>query len=263
MNHNQSNNTNHCLLHSVLKRSAIVLVLLWMTVSSAFSQVDETRNYVYFFSDSVLYGRIVELRSPMFGGSFLMCDSIKVSKDFVKFFKGETGFYANTININSSGTSTFCQRIRKGKINLYERDVTSYSPGFYSPGFGGPGMYSSGMVTRNIKNYYNIGFGDLKKAKYKNLLVDLSDNPESMMHLTKYKSVRKTETILGVVGGVAVATGLVAVIATTNHNNGLSKSNTTPGVVTMLAGAGCMWVSYFYSLSKPKHLRQAIDAYNK
>jgi len=237
----------------------VFALLMWVSISAASAQVDETRNYIYFFSDSVLYCRNVELGSSFSRGTYLMCDTLVVDPYRVKFFRGETGFFANTMKINFSGTATFCERVRRGKINLYERDVTTSSPGFYGPN----GMYTSGGATRTIKNFYNKGFGDLKKASYKNLVVDLSDNPESMLYLDKYKKASRKETIFGIAGGALIVGGIATLINAAKNSPGLEKPNNTPGTIITVTGAVGVWTSYFIYLSKPKHLRNAIDAYNK
>lgn len=231
------------------------LLLLFTGIGSAFCQVDDTRNYVYFFSDSVLYGRNVELSSSFTRGTYLLCDTIKIHPDQVKFFRGETGFFANTIRLKYSGTSSFCERIRKGRINLYEKDVTTQSPGTYING-----RYSPGMSGRTINNFYNKGFGDLKKANYNNLVTDLSDNPESMMYLDKYKKSDTKQKIFQIAGGTLIVGGLVALISA--KNKPVISPNYTPGAILMGTGAASMWVGYFVYLSKPKHLKNAIDVYN-
>lgn len=234
----------------------IAFILLMLTgTGAAFSQVDDTRNFVYFFTDSVLYGRNVELNSSFTRGLYLMCDTIKINPDQVKFFRGETGFFANTIRLKYSGTSSFCERIRRGRINLYERDVTSSSPGMYTNG-----RYTSGTSTRTINNFYNKDFGNLKKANYNNLVADLSDNPESMLYLDKYKKTARKQHIFQIAGGALLVGGLVALISA--QNKPVNSPDYTPGVILIGTGAASMWVGYFVYLSKPKHLRNAIDVYN-
>lgn len=246
-----------------MKRKVLLFFLILWNIGLIFGQVDENKNFIYSFSDSVIYGRIIEYKTPFLGSSHFLVDSKKIQPDLVKFYRNETGFYANTKTVNFSGTSSFTERIRKGKINLYEKETTTYSPGHFNST---TGMYSGGMITKNIKNYYNKGFGDLKKANYQNLNLDLSDNPASMIYLNKYKSVRDAQTVLYIVGGATLIGGfatLINKIQNTDSNDSEPEPNVTGSLVAVGIGAGCFWVSYFMSFSKPKHLRNAIDAYNK
>ncbi|WP_114783159.1 hypothetical protein [Botryobacter ruber] len=228
----------------------------------AFGQVDETRNFIYLYSDSVIYARTIDYKTPLLGGAHLIVDARKVKGELVKFYQNEKGFFANTSNLNFTGGTTFSERIRKGKINLYELETVNYSPGHFSPG---TGMYTGGGSSRNIKNYYNIGFGELKKADYKNLSVDLGENPESLAHLNKYKSNTNTQTILYVVGGAAILGGIISFANSGEPQN--NEVHATPNMTVPLIGLGIggasLWTSYLISLSKPKHLRSAIDAYNR
>lgn len=240
----------------------LTFLTLW-NISFISGQVDENKHFIYFFSDSVVYGRIIEYETPFFGNTHFLVDSKKIQPDLVKFYRNETGFYANTKTVSFSGTSSFTERIRKGKINLYEKETTTYNPGHFNPS---TGMYSGGMATRNIKNYYNKEFGDLKKANYQNLSLDLSDNPESMIYLNKYKTTRDAQTVLYIVGGATLIAGFATLINKTKDWDG-SDSQTEPNVfgniVAIGVGAGCFWVSYFIGFSKPKNLRIAIDRYNE
>ena len=164
---------------------------------------------------------------------------------------------ANTRNLNPSGTSVFVPRITKGNINLYEREV--YVQHSSPTGFG---FYGG----KRIDNYYNIGFNELKKANYKNLNLDLADNPESMLHLNKYKSLRNTETGLYVAGGTLLVLGFATVMHKTKDWDGtdaMPKPNVTANVVVFFAGGICIGTGALLNLSKPKHIKNAISAYNR
>lgn len=125
-------------------------------------------------------------------------------------------------------------------------------------------MYSPPMMTRTIKNYYNKGYGDIKKAKHKNLLADLSENPASLMYLDKYKKARNAQNIFSVVGIVSAVRGVALLIYDTNKQTvNQPTPNLSYSLATIGAGVVSSWVGFFISLSKPKHLKSAIDEYNK
>lgn len=246
-----------------MKRIALLTFLTIWNMSSIFGQVEENKNFIYFFSDSVIYGRIIEYKTPFLRSSYLLVDSNKIQLNLVKFYCNETGFYANTKTVDFLGVSSFTERIRKGEINLYEKvTITTYPDHInYTTG-----MYTVGMPTKNIKNYYNKGFGDLKKANYQNLSLDLADNPESIIYLNKYKSTRDAQTVLYIVGGATLIAGFATLINKTTDWDGSDSQpepNVTGNLVAVAVGAGCFLVSYSIGFSKPKHLRSAIDKYNE
>lgn len=245
-----------------MKRVALLTFLTFWKISIILGQVDVNKNFVYFYSDSVIYGRIIENKTFL-RNSYFLVDSIKIQTDLVKFYRNETGFYANTRAVSFSGASSFAERIREGKINLYENKTTTHVPNQYNYT---TGKYTGGMSTTNIKNYYNKGFGDLKKANYQNLSLDLADNPESMIYINKYKSKRDVQTVLCLVGGVSIIAGFATLINKTkawDESVLHPKPNVTGSFVAIGLGAASFWVSYFIELSKPAHLRSAIDKYNE
>ncbi len=232
-----------------MKRKTQLTLLVLFNLSFLYGQVDESRNYLYLFSDSVIYGRIIQYKKQFVKPYFLI-NSTKVKPDLVKFCKNETGFYANLKNLNTWSSPDFAQRIRKGKINLYESRV----------------IYTNGMP-KKIYNYYNKGFGDLKKANYENLHIDLSDNPESEKYLDKYKSFRDGEVLSAIIGGVAVIAGFATLISKTQSGDDYgygeqTEPDVTGSIVTIGLGTACFTVTYILNLSKPKHLKSAIDVYN-
>jgi len=243
-----------------MRKPFYLIIFLSILQKTLFGQINENKDYVYFFTDSILYGN-VDYKKPFIGAAYLKVDSLKIQLDKVKFYKNQTGFFANSKNINFSGTSSFSERIRKGRINLFEKENTNYNPGHFTS----TGMYMGGTTSTTILNYYNRGFGDLKKANYKNLSMELADNPESLIHLNKFKSVQSTQNVLYVVGGALVVGGLATLINKTKDVDYDTEPspNVTSNIVTIGLGAGCFLVSYTMSFSKPEHLRKAVDAYNK
>lgn len=224
---------------------------------------NNNKSFLYTYSNQIISGKIIYHKKTLLEDSYFLIGSKKYSSSIVKFYKNETCFYANTRDVSFSGSSIFAERIRKGRINLYEHETTSSSPTYYSAS---AGMYTSGISTKKINNYYNKGFVDLKKTSYKNLVYDLDDNIESSIYLKKYKSVRDAQTILYIAGGVTLISGLATLIHKTKDWDGSDSEpepNVTGSIVAIGLGASCFWVSYFISFSKPKHLRNAIDFYNK
>jgi hypothetical protein len=247
-------------------KKIIVLMCILLTAQISFAQdVDETKNYVYLFNGSVEYGNIVE-QGGFFKGKIKL-DGKEFSTREVKFYKGETGFYANIAHIKR-GTRTFAQRETKGKVNLYRLVQTSYQPGGYTPGFGGMGgmgggYYSGGGVRTSVTYYYNKGFGEVKKASYGNLKEDLADNQKSMLHLSYYKKARNIQngcmfgSVASLIGGFVLAAN-----ALSNQKPG-EKANNMPLIIGFGGSIVFAIVSAVFAFKKHKHMKAAISAYNE
>ena len=217
------------------------------------------RNFVYTFSDQIIKAHTIEFKEPFLGTSYLLIDSKKMDLNEVKFYRNYEGFFANTSYLSAFGTNSFSERIVAGRVNLYETFKVSSYPGNFNPS---TGMYMNGGFSAKISNYYNKGFSDLKKANYRNLSVDLADDPLSMSHIEKCKSINNTEITIAVIGGTLILGGFVAFINSTDKD--ADTNNIPAGAITAIGlGTAACWVSFFISLSKPKHLRQAIVTYNR
>lgn len=219
--------------------------------------------FIYTYAGEVIPGRLVENKTPFIGIHRILVDSQEYRPNMVKFFKNETGFYANTKYMISLNKIVFARRIRKGKISLYEVVKINYNIPHANPGGLGMGY---GFNTKEIMNYYNKGFGDLKKAKYKFLKDDLADSPESKVYLNKFKSTSRAVTILAAVGSGLMVGGLVMIMNKTKDYDGTDKTpepNLTSSYVTIGIGSGCLLTGILINFSKPNILRKAVDAYNK
>ncbi|MDD2963551.1 MAG: hypothetical protein PHU33_06360 [Bacteroidales bacterium] len=246
-----------------MKRTILLLILLCGKFALLFSQIDEAKNYVVFYTDSVLYARNIEFETPAFAENYLAVDSLKINPDHVKYFKCETGFYANIKSLNPNGQSSFVQRIRRGKINLYKDDFWVSSPMFV----GANGMYSPGVPTRMTIQYYEKENETIKKAKYKNLKLDLADNPRSMDALNQFKKIRNTQVVLYLIGGALLVSGTIGLINhAENSNNNSSDNNRSARVLptaAVISGVTCFFINYIIDLQKPRKIKKAIEIYNE
>ncbi len=216
--------------------------------------IDNLNKYfIYTFSDEILYGDNISYEIRFFELPFVKYDAKKIDPDNVKFFKNERGFYANTKFINFSGHTDFTTRIIKGRVNLYETEKIRY--GSYSRG---KYFYGPTVMTKKIKNYYNIGFRELKNVNYRNLSIDLSGNPESMTYLKKFKSISNTQSILYVAGGALIAGGVISLL-----NKDMEEPNISPDLIAIGLGGVCIFVSATLSIPKLGHIENAIDTFNE
>jgi hypothetical protein len=253
----------------------IGLLFLHTTSYSQNSIVDETTNFILEYNGKVTYSnRSIEYKEPLFKKNYLKINDTKFSLESVQFYKTGEMFYGNIMDPNYPSSAGFAQRIIKGKINLYEK--TTLNTGYtYGTSIGGG--TSTPMMTSTItkKNYYNIGYENLKKTKYKYLINDLSDNPVSVIKLEKYNSVRKKETLFYVIGTALAVGGLFTSFEITgetqsslNFETGsfeetdvhkLKPVNLTIGLV----GLGINLVNYLINRDKFKYIESAIYIYNE
>ena len=234
-------------------KKTLTLALLCTFFGNAFAQVDESKNYLYLYSDSVIYGKNIIYESWLDGSPHFIVDSKRIHPEQVKFFQSEMGFYANTRDLDIAGRTSFSERIRKGKINLFEKQIRDY-PGYHHTPYSNP-QEETGLTALN---YYNIGFGDLKKASYSNLKSDLAEHPASLAQLKEYGKVHKLSKRLLLAGGIGMLSGVVSLISPgwdRDPRLGLSFG-------LIVGGGGLMLGGLFTSLSKPKYLKKAVDAYN-
>lgn len=119
------------------------------------------------------------------------------------------------------------------------------------------------------KNFYNLGFEDLKKATYANLRADMAENMRSMELLNQYNSVKKAEKAFFIAGGASMAAGLISFITTgiSSHNNTSFDNHSTPNFAPsfILLGTGAVFaiLGYTKALKAPRYLKAAVDSYNR
>ncbi|HAZ01813.1 MAG: hypothetical protein A2W97_04655 [Bacteroidetes bacterium GWE2_40_63] len=220
------------------------------------------KNFIVNNTGQVIFGNRLEYKQPFIGFPYFELDHKQINSDMVRFYKNEQGFYAKYWDSGFSMSPSFAQRIRKGRINLYEDIKIQHHYGMYNTGTG----FVGGGTTVKFNNYYNIGFGDLKKANYQNLSIDLADNWESVLCLDKFKQKRNAQIIVGVIGGGLIAGGLLSFYNRTkdvDDSVDQTQSDFAGETAVMALGVGCIVATYIISFSKFEHLKDAVDAYNK
>lgn len=267
------------------KLSMIVMAAYGLTATA--QGVDQSRNFIYLNSDSVIYASRITLRPDLTGMPQLRADSRRIPTERVKFFNNEDGFFANTRRLTFRTETAFAERTIEGRINLFQPAM--YHPdrpyGTYDYGYGRRYRYreswSRGPATRL---YYNKGFEDLKTLNYKNLQHDMADNAESMNLLEGYRKSINTSTVLYTAAGVSIVAALVSFVVTgqkdmdteihppgwwpgSQHQSASPKMNSGPNFTASFAllGAGLGFAVGGFSvrLSAARKLENAFDAYNR
>lgn len=214
---------------------------------------DTAYDFLYLYSGDIVYGNYISYNKPFLAQKYFLIDDSKFKSNKVKFVKQGIDIYANTSNFSPFKGTTFAKRISTGRINLYQREVIYRCT-------------NCGYSSKRIYNYFNIGFNELKKANYKNLYPQMYDNIECLVQLNRYR----TKTILQnslYIGGFSLIVGsAISIISKVNRydsNEESTKINETPNIVMIFAGAGIVFIGYGISLSRPGHLKQAFDIYNR
>lgn len=243
---------------------------------NASAQVDQSRNFVYLYSDSVIYAQKIRLRPDIYGSWQIRADSRRITTDQVKFMSNEDGFFANTRKFNLTRENTFSERVIEGRINLFQE--ASYDPYAFNRGYRYRQNRPQAVDTRM---FYNKGWNDLQKVNYHNLSRDMADHPESIDLLKGYRKSMNTAKIMYVGAGAAVIAGFVSFLANSkdkmpdrgsfgpggfskgNSDFGFKKSNFTASFVLLGLGAALGGGGALIQMSSTRHLENAIDAYNR
>ncbi|MBB2151353.1 hypothetical protein [Pedobacter gandavensis] len=223
---------------------------------TASAQVQENQNFLYLYSDSIVYAKKIQLRPDFAGYWQLRVDSRRVPVDQVKFFNNQDGFFANTRKFSLLGETAFSERIVAGKINLFQE--RSYDPYAYHSGHGyGENRYSRASLSM----YYNKGFGDLKKVKYKNLAEDMADHPESMKFLNAYKKSANLSKIMYTAAGASIIGSFATLLS--GGTSSMKSPNMAVTSILMGVGVGFAVGGFAVQVSGTRNIENAIDSYNR
>ncbi|MBE9597887.1 hypothetical protein [Pedobacter sp. MC2016-24] len=229
---------------------------------SARAQLRESRDFLYLYSDSVIYANDIKFRPDFAGNLRVKVDSRNVPIAQVKFLNTKDGFFANTRKMGVMRTEAFAERIIAGKINVFLEKSLSYVPFIYNPHNAYELPYAAMPVTAiNSNMYYNKGYSDLKKLNYTNLKRDLRDDPRSMDMLRAYRRSVNTTTLCYIAGAASLLTGLF--VATSEGKNAFSDKNFIIGSSLGVLGLGLVTGGYFKTFSAKKKLENTIDIYNR
>lgn len=239
-----------------MKKLLIVALVCYGFSTSA--QVDESQDFVYLYSDSLLRAERVTFRPGIIGDWQLRADSRKLNDRDVKFFNSKDGFFANTRKLHPLGYTEFAERVTKGNINLYQQ--TDYDNSFVRPGYRFADRRRS-SVNGNL--FYNKGFGDVKRVNYRNLREDMSDNEQSIDVLAGYRKSLNTSRALYISAGVSALASIISFWTQTNSMDIHKDANFTPGYVLVGAGLGLAIGGFGVHMNGARKLERAIDVYNR
>ncbi|NVO84661.1 hypothetical protein [Hymenobacter terrestris] len=180
-------------------------------------------------SGQVLRGYDVEVRSPVFGRTFLLVDGQqKLDLNDVRYYEDQSGFYVRTTLPGRSKRESTLRRDRVGRISLYSITQQQYSnngigPGGYSPygynPYGGLGGFGGYRTVRN--EYFSKDNGPIEDLSIRNLQLATTDNAGAQQLLASARRYQ-TFTTLSYVGAGGLL--LAGVLSSLGGSNGFSVS---------------------------------------
>ncbi len=172
-----------------MKKTILILTVLLTISLESFSQYTPGVRYLHLVNDSIVYGTEISLEKKLFSRSVLI-DNHKFKQSEVKFYVQYSQIHANLRHLSPFKTNYFARCISKGKLNLFISTTTSYN-------------METGSIRTSTDYFYNKNFEEVKKLHYKNLKVDLKDNPECLIILNKSKKLT-TWTKIALIGGASL-----------------------------------------------------------
>lgn len=235
-------------------------------------QADESRNFVLFHSDSILYAERVRLRPDMFNELVLRADTKRIPLRNVKFFNSDDGFFATMRRLPGLGNEQLAERVIEGRINIFMERPYQYRD--YRRPYRSKQRYRNNDSGVNLRMYFNKGYDDLKKVNYRNLNSAMADDPESIDLLRGYRQSINSSKALYAAAGASITAALVSFLVSANRDkvdfdlqNGFSSEpqmpNFTASYILLGAGAGFAIGGYAVHFRGLRKLEAAVDHYNR
>lgn len=209
-------------------------------------------NYVYLYTRGIVKAESIVYEDNFLISDYFLVDGKKFKLNEVKFYQTEAGFFGNVKDVGFQ--SGFAERTQSGDINLFELEVQHSS----APMMNANGVMTGGYGGTSIIDYYNKGFGNLKRANYENLSVDLNDKPEAKLYLDEYNKIRMTQNGFYIAGGAFMIGAFAAFLNQPDPQNfDMNRTFLFAGL-----GAASGFTAYIIGMNKKIKLEEAIRAYN-
>ncbi|RYG29722.1 MAG: hypothetical protein EOO01_37810, partial [Chitinophagaceae bacterium] len=213
---------------------------------TARAQMRESRDFLYLYSDSIVYANHIKFQPDFSGNLRVQVDSRNFPIAQVKFLSTNDGYFANARRIGLFTTEAFLERIMEGRINVFQERPPVQVP-FLLGALALPGTHYGAESSRPLSLYYNKGFEDVKNLNYNNLKRDLADNPKSMDMLLAYKRGKNLSTMAYIAGAASIVGA--AMVATSDGRNAYSTGSFTASIGLGALGLGLVAGGYFKDVS--------------
>jgi hypothetical protein len=234
---------------------AMRLLILFFGIfcgTEALAQLTKPVHRMILFNGEIITGEHLTYNCPILKPAEFVLDGISYETNTVEFFQNNHGYFANLSRQNAKSKERYAMRIQKGKINLFEEIEIDIYGSEELQVEGNSNGKDPLLASGEFFNYYSKGDEAIKKATYRNLKVDLSDNANSMYHLKQFKKYQLIQW-----GLIGAATGIVAANVAAQSSTGV-KFNPIMAVGLVIGGS-----SYFLQAPKSDSMWLAADEYNK
>jgi hypothetical protein len=173
----------------------------------------------------------------------------------VGFFQNNHGYFANLSKFHGPRAERYALRIKKGKINLFEEieiDVYGGDELMIESDDERDKKNDMTLATGQVYQYYTMETGELKKATYKNLKLDLASNPASMKYLHSYRNYCWLQRAMIGVGAGIITYDII------RQSGGPVKFNPFMAMGIVIGGS-----SYFLQNAKTDAMWFAAEEFNK
>ncbi|MCC6599419.1 MAG: hypothetical protein IT223_01960 [Crocinitomicaceae bacterium] len=231
-----------------------LLLLFGVLISIECSaQLGKINPYVITFNGEKFDGQQLSYDSPIMKPSHFKVDGNVFNAADVAFFQNNHGYFANLAKLYSDNSERYAIRIRSGILHLYEEiNIDAYAQEELQITENSSSMENEMLATWEYFQYYTKNNGPVKKANYKNLKADLSDNPLSAHSMKNYRNYRILQVAMVLAGA-----GLVSMDIARQSNQAVQF---TPWMATGIVIGGS---SYFLESAKENEKWLAVDSYNK
>ena len=235
-----------------MKNLLLLLILFLSTFSNSIAQTSvPEKSYIHLYTDSVIYGEKVSYNTGFMIEPHITVDETKYRLDEVKFYNDGFGLKGNVMQA-THGKALFANILSKGNLNIFQSSQNSVE---LTGGTEITGIEKSKL----LRNYYNKDTDPLKKINYNNLIIDISDNAESLQALEKAHTYKIQERRLTTIGTVAC---LIVYLTYSFPSEFEITSNKIP-ISAIIFGA----FSYYKALKKAKlkneYYERTFEIYNR
>ena len=158
----------------------------------------ENSFFIYSYDNVKTTGKVIDFQlDPRFANvSTLTVDGIEKDINEYKLISARQGYYANVKESSLSKANKFALCVSKKKYNLFQYQTYHTQ---------GEKVYNRHFVRGRKKSYYNQGYKDIKKAKYRYLKHDFA----ASLELQNIKKNQWTSNAGYIIGSVVAGAGVV------------------------------------------------------
>jgi len=231
-------------------------ILLAFLILTSFAQAQEY--YVKLKGGTEIQAKSVEHKTPAFSSEYILVD--KEKKYNIDSVAAYSNKYGEFIKARTKYKRGFYKKELQGRINTYSSEVTTYNPGMMGPnGAMTPSTFSSNKI-----EYYTKQGSSFKDINYSNLLIDLSDNLESIRKLQEVRKINRINTFLYLGAAATFIGGIIHTSGKAKDNESLPPSQRDVSLSPLLfAGPVIAVIPLMTKSTKQRKLNEAIKIYNE